>query len=280
MKKLLIIISLLVLANAAQAGSVWNIWTQTWDFNDGTQGWTKVSGDGFWVDPNVFPNGPTLPDGGVSGAGGGNLMSPDGTVWELSITPTNQWVLQADLYVPNLMPLNLNGSLPGNGIQGAGIGARNMYDKLIGAGGRGGADGIRVKDKTWDNSNRDRSWIMAEDGKAKEDPTYWDKWVTIQLQYNVNNDGKFRMFFYTPWDSPVHDGPGWYELGEWDIHPAGDDNNRWNTLRLGAVIPDTTPWTMTQIDNVKFWAVPEPGSVIALLSGMAGFASVAIRRKK
>ncbi len=196
MKKLFIVLSLLALACAAQAGTVWNTWTQTWDFNDGTQGWTKVAGPGFWVDPSVDPSGPVLPDGGVSGAGAGNLYSPDRTVWELAINPTNQWVLQADLYVPNLMPLNLNPYLPGNGIQGTGVGARNNYDKLIGAGGRSNPDGIRVKDKSWDNINRERSWIMEEAGVAKDD--MWDKWVTVQLQYNVGNDGKFRMFFYTP----------------------------------------------------------------------------------
>lgn len=277
MRLLILVVTLLVVPLAVQAGAVYTgPWTQTWDFNDGTQGWSKVAGPGYWVDPAVYPSGPPLPDGGFSGAGGGNLYSPDGTLWELTISPTQMFVLQADFYVPNLMPLNIHTYLPGNGIQGTGVGAVNMYGKVIGAGGRHNPDGIRVKDKSWDNTNRERSWIMEEAGVPKEN--MWDKWVTVQLQYNLNNDGKFRMFFYTPWDSYVHEGPGWYELGEWAIHPGGGDNITWYKIRLGATVPDASSWTQTQIDNAKLY-IPEPGSIVVLGTGLIGIAGLIRRRK-
>ncbi len=261
-------------AFAQYAGPWWN----EWDFSTGTQGWTKIAGQGYWVDPVWQPNGPILPDNDVSHGGAANLYSPDGTIWEFVLPGSvNSFILQADLYVPNLMPLNIHSDLPGNGIQGTGVAMVNAVDgKLIGAGGRHNPDGIRVKDKTWDNTNRERSWIMAENGKTKTDPDYWDKWVTVQLQYNWNNDGKFRMYFYTPWVSPVHPG-GWYLLGSWDIHPNAP-NQYWNKIRIGAVVPDASSWTQTQIDNVKF--VPEPTSLLALGSGLVGLAGLAIRRKR
>lgn len=277
MTKTFVLIAALALVFAAGAvqAQYTGPWLQVWDFNDGTQGWTKTAGPGYWVDPNVEPNGPVLPDGAPSGAGGGNLYSPDGTVWELQLpSPVTSFILQADFYVPNLMPLNIHPYLPGNGIQGTGVGAVNGYGKVIGAGGRHNPDGIRVKDKSWDNTNRERSWIMEEAGVAKQD--MWDKWVTVQLQYNWQNDGMFRMWFYTPWVSGVHPG-GWFQLGSWAIHPDGGENTKWYTLRLGATVPDASSWTQTQIDNVKF--VPEPASLLALGTGLVGLLGVARRRK-
>lgn len=265
MKKAIGILAILAIATTAQATVYTGPWLAQWDFTTGTDGWTKAAGTGYWVDPNVAPNGPTLPDGGPSGAGAQNLYSPDGTIWTYDLPTTTDWfVLQADFYVPNLMPLNLNTYLPGNGIQGTGVGARFDVDgKFIGAGGRGSPDGVRVKDKSWDNSNRERSWLMEEAGKSKTDPTYWDKWVTVQLIYNhpTLNSGKFTASVYTPWDSGVHDGPGWYEFAQYDVHPTAA-NRFIDQLRLGAVVPDASSWTQTQIDNVKF--IPEPAALLLL----------------
>ncbi|MGB9624171.1 MAG: PEP-CTERM sorting domain-containing protein [Phycisphaerae bacterium] len=267
------IVAVLAAASVAVAAPYAGPWLQTWDFSDGTQGWTKAAGGGYWVDPVAMPSGPTLPDGGPSGAGGANLYSPDGTIWRYTLpTAYDSWVLQADLYVPNLMPLNLNPYLPGNGIQGTGVGAISTLDgKWIGAGGRGNPDGVRVKDKAWDNSNRERSWLMEEAGVAKEN--MWDKWVTVQLRYNWLGSGKFTAAVYTPWDSGVHDGPGWYEFAEYDIHP--DSAKRfYQVLQIGAVVPDASSWTQTQIDNVKF--VPEPATIAMLALGGLGL----LRRRR
>ena len=141
------------------------------------------------------------------------------------------------------------------------------------AGGRGNPDGVRVKDKAWDNTNRERSWLMEEAGKTKTDPTYWDKWVTVQLMYNWNNSGKFTAAVYTPWDSGVQDGPGWYEFAQYDVHPTAA-NRFYQTLQIGAVVPDASSWTQTQIDNVKF--VPEPATMSLLALGGFGL----LRRRR
>lgn len=271
--KTLAIVAILAAASVATAAPYTGLWLQTWDFSNGTQGWTKTAGSGYWVDPNVDPSGPMLPDGGVSGAGAANLYSPDGTIWEYTLpTAYDSWVLQADLYVPNLMPLNLNAYLPGNGIQGTGVGAISTLEgKRIGAGGRGNPDGVRVKDKAWDNTGHERSWLMEEAGVAKEN--MWDKWVTVQLAYNWNNSGKFTAAVYTPWDSGVHDGPGWYEFAEYDVHPT-PANRFYQVLQIGAVVPDVQSWTQTQIDNVKF--VPEPATMALLALGGLGL----LRRRR
>lgn len=93
---------------AAQPPAV--TWTHQWDFNTGAPGWSFTGGR--WVDPAVDPSGPMLPDGSPSGAGGGNLYLPDGTfatfnLSQLGYQSTDRFVMQANLYIPNLRPLGM-----------------------------------------------------------------------------------------------------------------------------------------------------------------------------
>lgn len=274
MKKALSVSIVCVLAAgaAAFAAPYTGPWLQTWDFNDGLQGWTKTQGPGYWVDPALDPNGPVLPDGGVSNAGGGNLYAPDGTTFQYNLAnPVNSFVIQVDAWLPNLMPLNINQYLPGNGIQGAGVGAITQAEnKHMYVAGRN-PDGPRIRDHSWDNTNRDRSWLFEEVGVAKAN--MWDKWVTLQFEYNWNNSGKFTGHVYTPWDSGVHDGPGWFSFAEYNIH-AETAKQFVDRLIVGSVIPGTNSWTQGQFDNVKF--VPEPATLSLLVLG--GLAMLRRRR--
>jgi hypothetical protein len=87
-----------------------------YDFSNGLQGWTITSnpnGAARWVDPAVDPQGPVLPNSKVSGAGAGNLYLPDGSAARLHLADlglqngTNRFVLQMDIYIPNLRPLGM-----------------------------------------------------------------------------------------------------------------------------------------------------------------------------
>lgn len=251
-------------ATAAHAFVYTGPWLQTWDFNDGTQGWSLVQGGGYWVDPASLPNGPMLPDGGASRGGAGNLYCPDGTRYQLDLAePVKSFIIQVDAYLPNLMPLNINTYLPGNGLQNAGVGAISQGEsKHRYVAGRN-PDGFKIRDHSWDSTDRSRSWLLEESGVAKED--MWDKWVTIQFAFNWQGSGKYTGAVYTPWDSAVHDGPGWYEFGEYDTHPE-EASQFVDRLIVGSVLPFTSSWTQAQFDNVKF--VPEPATVLLVLGGL------------
>jgi hypothetical protein len=193
----------------------------------------------------------------------------------MSMTATDHFVVQVDAYLPNLMPLNINTYLPGNGLQNAGIGAiSDLEFKHIYVAGRN-PDGVKIRDHAWNNTDQSRSWLFEEAGVAKAD--MWDDWVTMQLVYNLNGSGKFTGYVYTPWDSGVHDGPGWYAFAEYDIHPEAA-KRFYSTLILGSVVPGTNSWTQTQFDNVKLY-VPEPGTFVALGTGLLGLLGMVRRRK-
>jgi len=263
-------------------------WNYTWSFTSGLEGWTKATGGGNWVDAAVQPYGPTLPDGSFSGAGGNNLYAPDGTRFAFDVTalnlkanrsatPTdnNGFVLQADVYIPNMAPLTgfPNGN-PGNGLEKFGIGfdfkSGTTY-KTAWIRGNMGEDNIIMKDRTWDNVDRRTGEYYYLDGPGTVKADWWDGWVTMVYDYGYTTKGKMTAYCYVPWDA---NGAGaWhmtaqYEVGDWALQ----------SIIVGSVT-NTNSWSQGQIDNVKFAYVPEPASLLALGTGLMGLFG-AIRRRK
>ena len=263
-------------------------WTYQWDFNTSPQGWT-VTGNGYWTDPSSVPvSGPTLPDGAPSGGGNGNFYLPDGSRAALDVSTLNighgivggqqmnPFVYQVDVYIPNLRPLSgFTYGYPGNMIHNAGIstvrsgGTQAHY--LVGDINRGG---LLARDRTWDNTDRRSNWVLEE--TVSPDTLWWDKWITLQIDYGVSTQGKWAAWAYIPWDSAVSTA-GWILVGNgvFDVNA----NVKFDTLQMGSVgLHNINSWTQAQFDNAKLVVVPEPGSVAVLAAGLAGFAGVLRRR--
>ena len=263
-------------------------WTYQWDFDTSPQGWT-VTGNGYWTDPSSVPvSGPTLPDGAPSGGGNGNFYLPDGSRAALDVSTLNighgivggqqmnPFVYQVDVYIPNLRPLSgFTHGYPGNMIHNAGIstvrsgGTQAHY--LVGDINRGG---LLARDRTWDNTDRRSNWVLEE--TVSPDTLWWDKWITLQIDYGVSTQGKWAAWAYIPWDSAVSTA-GWILVGNgvFDVNA----NVKFDTLQMGSVgLHIGNSWTQAQFDNAKLVVVPEPGSVAVLAAGLAGFAGVLRRR--
>jgi hypothetical protein len=263
-------------------------WTYQWDFDTSPQGWT-VTGNGYWTDPSSVPvSGPTLPDGAPSGGGNGNFYLPDSSRAALDVSTLNighgivggqqmnPFVYQVDVYIPNLRPLSgFTHGYPGNMIHNAGIstvrsgGTQAHY--LVGDINRGG---LLARDRTWDNTDRRSNWVLEE--TVSPDTLWWDKWITLQIDYGVSTQGKWAAWAYIPWDSAVSTA-GWILVGNgvFDVNA----NVKFDTLQMGSVgLHIGNSWTQAQFDNAKLVVVPEPGSVAVLAAGLAGFAGVLRRR--
>jgi len=270
------VVALVLCASMAQAG-----WAPlVWNFDDGLQGWT-LGGNAAakWVDPAVEPNGPNLPDGAPSGGGAGNLYLPDKGYAELDVSAYNLgngagrlgFALTAKVYIPNLSPLTgFNYGYPGNMAHNAGIAAVRSDGKGMFITGEISNGRMRAKDWTWDNTSRGPKWTI--EGMPGQEATWWDKWVTVSFDYNFSVKGKWNAAVYIPWSGPVHTA-GWQTLAE-NITCNGDI--QFVKLRLGSFGGDS--WTQAQFDEVHLCVVPEPGSMLALATGLVGFAGL-VRRK-
>ncbi len=258
-------------------------WTYEWDFDSSAQGWV-VSGNGYWTDPGLVPAaGPTLPDGAPSGGGNGNFYLPDQSYARLDVrslhigygtvggNAMNPFVFQADVYIPNLRPLSgFTYGYPGNMNHQAGIQALRESDlRAIYLEGNINRGGLLARDRTWDNTDRRSDWVMEEN--VSPDTLWWDKWITLQIDYGVTTAGKWTAWAYIPWNSPVSTA-GWLKVGggDYDVNA-----NVWfGYLQMGG----TASWTQAQFDNAKLHVVPEPASMAVLAAGLAGFAG-ALRRR-
>lgn len=266
------------LASAAAMGAPYTgTWSQTWDFSTGLQGWAlgTAGATGSWVDPAVSPSGPTLPDGGASNGGAANLHLPDKSYARIDVSAhnlgntdagRNGFVYQADVYVPNLRPLTgFTWGYPGNMIHQAGIGAMRGDGDGIFAEGSIDKGSVRVRDFTWDNTWYGTDWTMEE--TVSPDTLWWDKWITIQIDYSYSVPGKFSAYAYIPWDSPMAPA-GWVTLATGkDCHPG----DQFVTLQLGGAYS----WTQGQFDNAKLAYLPEPAGLLLL-----GLGAIPVLRRR
>jgi len=232
-----------------------------------------------------------LPDGGYSGAGGGNLYLPDRTFAKLDISGLNLgygmgpdgeregFVFQARVYVPNLRPLTgFNGagrSQPGNMIHLTGIGIERAGD-LKGLFVEGELSSsrcsLKARENAWDNTDRRLGW-RAMEGTEADTAQWWDQWVTLQIDYSYTTKGKWSAYAFIPWDSPMAPA-GWQALAEdVETNPGG---YALVNLRLGGAYS----WTQAQFDDVRLAfgppTVPEPGAIVLMLAA----ASLTGRRRR
>ncbi len=261
-------------------------WQQTWTFDSGLGSWYTAKGSPVWVDPATMPNGPTLPDGDVSHGGSANVYLPDQSTIRLDVSSLGLgangavqsgkkgFILQADAYLPNLKPLAVISGMPGNGLCSAGVGAEGTGVAIYAEGKANTTDGFTARDFAWDNTARNRSNSFKEVATLPQEQ-WWDKWVTLQIDYNYTEAGKWTVYCYIPFQtqcSPYN--PGWYVAsnGHYAVHP---DGSAVNFIQLGGMYS----WTQAQFDNVKLAYVPEPGSMLALAGGLVGLLGLVRRRK-
>lgn len=256
----------------------------TWDFEDGLQGWTITNtgtNTGSWVAPASTPL--LYSDGmgtDIYGAAGGNVYLPGdsngATTALFDLTPwlvggsTQSYVLQADMYIANLHPLALGQwGYPGLIAQGAGITAyTNTTDWGTTILGRQDKGNVRFRDYASDDwTVHGLEWNMEE---KVANPDWWNKWVTLKIDWNYSSPGNVIAEAYIPWDSWVATA-GWQTLYSGPIlepHWAGYDYNR---ISLGAPLEGAYDlWSKAQFDNVSFDSpdlIPEPASLLLLSIG-------------
>jgi hypothetical protein len=254
MKKLLFVVALIAICATSAFAAVpyTGAWTQTWDFNDGTQGWT-LNGSAAWY---------------ATGANGsGTIYAPDTSFASLATLVTaaggKGFVFQADVYV------GATNYLQGSGIS---VGRTGDFKGPWATGTAAGSQGVAGNDKSWFNTTKNKSWGLAV-----------GQWTTMQIDYNVSYAGKFTVGY----TACVGNGAGWTP-GSWAwcidentasnaVHPS----QIFERLALGGGVNGAaTGWSQAQFDNVKLAIVPEPGSFVALGSGLVGLVGFAIRRRK
>lgn len=238
---------------------------------------------------------------GLSGGGSvylpevGAAASGDEAAATINVTALNglpstkSFILAADVYIPRLgTPPNGTGSgqmnRPGTDIAQAGIGAargdaREIYiegrrasgasqgyvffrdSAAIGYAGNGNK--FPNGEPTTANPVRSLEHFWQTCGTVPG-PDWWDRWVTLMIDYNMTFPGKVLAWAYIPWDGPAIDcnftgtrTAGWFKIYEdsLDLPTSPDPNggtgdgqaNDWVKFRIGGKFS----WTQAQWDNVK-----------------------------
>ncbi len=267
--------------------------TLSWDFNDGLQGWTIVNtgtNTGQWIAPGDAPL--LYTDGGTtniySQAPGGNVYLPGDsngrTIALFDLAPwlvggsTQSYRLRADVWIPNLRPLNFTYGYPSMCNNHAGIsayalngGVSNDWGTHIG--GRLDKGTQYYLDHTSDAWIQRRvDWTMEDTALPMDD--WWDAWITMEIDWNLSSPGNVIARYYRPWQA-YPSGPGWVTLYSGPIEATTWFTNprQINRIGLGAYLKGDVPWTKSQFDNVVFESpdvIPEPAGLLLLsLGGLA-----------
>lgn len=295
-------------------------WTHEFTFDDGLQGWTIDPGSNptlpaRWVNPAWEPNGPVLPDGqpsgssgllgnASSGGGGGSLYLPgdnsnsggtspesvaERTVLSLiGVNSIESFVLQVDVYVPNLLPLTgfrHSGAYPGNHLESAGFctindgNGRSMCLEGAGTSSGSGINGyLRFRDfsgsagNTWQFPtccsgktilDLEGLWQTCNNTTPTDKVNWWNNWVTLYLNYNYSKPGEVYVWAYIPWQHPepnceyAANASGWIEISRRAIGAEGIPVQAWTKFQLSGRFS----WTQGQWDNVKL-SIPVPCNAI------------------
>lgn len=268
----------------------------SWDFDDGLQGWTVVNSAtnvGHWVAPGEQVLLATHEGSPIySQAGGGNLYLPGDAngrttaVMDLSGLlvggSTQSFTLQADVYIPNLRPINFRYNYPGMLNQFSGISAYGMNNGVnsnygVTLGGNLAQGGQEYRDYTSENwTRRTKSWIMEDVAAAPSYDEMWNEWITLKIDWNHSTPGNVIASAYIPWTSPVSV-PGWVTIYSGAIEPSNWYPRPLNVNRigLGSWLNGDVPWSKSQIDNVIFDSpdlIPEPSSLLLLTAGVFALA--------
>jgi len=262
------VVALLALAaTSSYAGTI------RWTFDSGLEGWTFTGANAAnarWI---AADESPLLPDSGYGAPGGGNLYLPDQTQATFDTPDTGSFILQADVFIPNLRPLTFGGwNYPGNQIHQAGIQAYRADNKAVCLEGNYNYGAIRARDYTWDNVWRSFNWLF-EDRDHADDRQWYDQWITLKMDYNYSVPGMAMFYAYIPWNSYVHNA-GWVQIG-----PAIEtDGAVFTRIAVGGAYS----WTQAQFDNVVFTSmvVFEPSSRVAFATALIGLLGARRRFRK